>query len=284
MIEVGDIVGRKSYGCDVLFRVVSINRGEKTAALRGVSARLAASAELGDLVKIEPEQRERIRQEYASLVRRQTSRLSTNLSTQRERSRRSATDEQVGLARGRVLHLDGDPEYTEECKAFYKSVGIVAKCIFVPEREQAAQVVALTNDFKANVVVITGHDGKTKGKAVKDTLNQYYNSQSFLNAVQALRVERPNRDDLAIVAGACQSYYEVLLAAGANFASSPGRILIDIFDPCIIASQIAGTTVREFVQPQTAIKATKGQAQGMGGVESEGQARVVYPTREEGDV
>ncbi len=28
-------------------------------------------------------------------------------------------------------------------------------------------------------------------------------------------------------AGACQSYFEALISAGANFASSPARILID---------------------------------------------------------
>ena len=31
---------------------------------------------------------------------------------------------------------------------------------------------------------------------------------------------------LIIVAGACQSHFEALLQAGANFASSPGSVLI----------------------------------------------------------
>ena len=41
-------------------------------------------------------------------------------------------------------------------------------------------------------------------------------------------VER-NKNKLAIFAGACQSYYEEIMNAGANFASSPGRIFIDFF-------------------------------------------------------
>lgn len=34
---------------------------------------------------------------------------------------------------------------------------------------------------------------------------------------------------LVIFAGACQSYFEAIISAGANFASSPARILIDFF-------------------------------------------------------
>ena len=42
-----------------------------------------------------------------------------------------------------------------------------------------------------------------------------------------------------IFAGACQSYYEALINAGANFASSPARILIDFMDPLIVAEEIS---------------------------------------------
>ena len=37
------------------------------------------------------------------------------------------------------------------------------------------------------------------------------------------------------------------MAAGANFASSPGRILIDFMDPLIVAEKIAITDKRKFV-------------------------------------
>ena len=39
-----------------------------------------------------------------------------------------------------------------------------------------------------------------------------------------------------MIAGACQSDYEELIKAGANFASSPKRINIHALDPAIIAS------------------------------------------------
>ena len=47
--------------------------------------------------------------------------------------------------------------------------------------------------------------------------------------------------------GACQGYYEALIQAGANFASSPARILIDFVDPLIVAENIACTDVNKFI-------------------------------------
>lgn len=41
--------------------------------------------------------------------------------------------------------------------------------------------------------------------------------------------------------GACQSYYEAIMSAGANFASSPARIMIDFIDPLVVAQRIATT-------------------------------------------
>lgn len=47
--------------------------------------------------------------------------------------------------------------------------------------------------------------------------------------------------------GACQSFFEAIMISGANFASSPGRILIDFMDPLIVAEKIAVTSRRKFV-------------------------------------
>lgn len=47
--------------------------------------------------------------------------------------------------------------------------------------------------------------------------------------------------------GACQSYFEALISAGANFASSPARILIDFLDPLIVAEKIAFTERYKYV-------------------------------------
>ena len=47
--------------------------------------------------------------------------------------------------------------------------------------------------------------------------------------------------------GACQSYFEALISAGANFASSPARILIDFLDPLIVAEKIAFTERYKYI-------------------------------------
>ena len=47
--------------------------------------------------------------------------------------------------------------------------------------------------------------------------------------------------------GACQSYYEAIMSAGANFASSPARILIDFLDPLRVAEIIAFTERYKYV-------------------------------------
>lgn len=77
------------------------------------------------------------------------------------------------------------------------------------------------------------------GKNYEDIYN-YRNSRYFTQTVRNIRKNNKNKD-LVIFAGACQSYYEALIAEGANFASSPARILIDFIDPLIVAERVATT-------------------------------------------
>ena len=77
------------------------------------------------------------------------------------------------------------------------------------------------------------------GKSYEDIYN-YRNSRYFAQTVKNVRKNSKNKD-LVIFAGACQSYYEALIQAGANFASSPARILIDFVDPLVVAEKIATT-------------------------------------------
>ena len=53
------------------------------------------------------------------------------------------------------------------------------------------------------------------------------NSRHFIKTIkEARRYDEENKKDLVIFAGACQSYFEALISADANFASSPARIFI----------------------------------------------------------
>lgn len=142
---------------------------------------------------------------------------------------------------GKILHLDGDKRYTEKSMRYYKSLGLNAVVKNIPESKQAYVVKMLLDRYDPDVLVITGHDGMIKkGTGFNDIYN-YRNSKYFINAVNEARSWNSKGKDLAIFAGACQSYYEAIMAAGANFASSPGRIMIDFIDPLIVAERIATT-------------------------------------------
>ena len=80
-----------------------------------------------------------------------------------------------------------------------------------------------------------------------------------------------------IIAGACQSYYELLMEAGANYASSPGRVLIHAMDPVILCAEVAYTPLQERVSAEEAVALTFAGAQGMGGYDTMGKGRRGYP-------
>lgn len=83
------------------------------------------------------------------------------------------------------------------------------------------------------------------GRNYEDIYN-YRNSRYFAQTVRNAR-KNDNNKDLVIFAGACQSYYEALIDAGANFASSPARILIDFVDPLVVARKVATTDSNKYI-------------------------------------
>ena len=78
-----------------------------------------------------------------------------------------------------------------------------------------------------------------------------------------------------IFAGACQSFYEGLISAGADFASSPGRILIDFVDPLIVAQKIALTEEYIFVTSYEIIKEIKEGEKGVSGIGAMGKRKTI---------
>lgn len=71
--------------------------------------------------------------------------------------------------------------------------------------------------------------------------------------------------------GACQSFYEAILEAGADFASSPGRILIDFVDPIIVAQTIATTDRNIYISANDIAKKIREGEKGIGGVGTKGK-------------
>ena len=145
------------------------------------------------------------------------------------------------------MHLDGDRRYSEKSARYYKQAGLRAIVKNIPEYKQASVVQILLNRYHPDILVITGHDAMLKNNTDKNNIYNYRNSRYFINAVKEARKWANSSEELVIFAGACQSYFEALINAGADFASSPGRILIDFVDPLIVAQRVALTDVNKYI-------------------------------------
>lgn len=288
-IEIGDIVGRVSHDSDILFKVIDIidDTSEKRALLRGLDIRLFADARLDDLIKKSPSEISKMRQEF----------IKKNSECMRRIFERRIEDKTKVLYRGEVktpgfmrtdepeffevpgtvLHLDGDKDYLDLCKTTYNQLNITAYCFQVPEDKQADVVKEYLNQFIPDIVVLTGHDGLIKNKTDFKDLNSYRNSQYFVEAVKKCREFEPGRDDLIIVAGACQSHYEALIGVGANFASSPQRVLIHAYDPVFVVEKLAYSSIYDTLAVKDIIANTITGLDGIGGIETRGCLRMGYP-------
>jgi len=76
--------------------------------------------------------------------------------------------------------------------------------------------------------------------------------------------------------GACQSYYEALILAGANFASSPARILIDFLDPLIVAKNIAISENEKYVTIDDIVKELRDGKKGINGIGVNGKKTIIF--------
>lgn len=183
-----------------------------------------------------------------------------------------ARDEQ--LHKGRILHLDGDEYYLKRALQVYKYYGIKAIGYHLEEDKLADSVKELIRLHDPDILVLTGHDGLKVGKEDIYDVDSYRFSNSYAEAVKAARSIRPGLDDLVIISGACQSYYELLIEAGSNFASSPSRSNIHLLDPVIIGVEIALTPVKNY--PDTREIINKTVTKQLGGLDTRGKARKIY--------
>ena len=257
MFEIGDSVTRKSYGNDIVFKIVAID--DDIYYLSGLNVRLCADAKEEDLVKC-IKHNEVDEREFLNSIKKINT-LERN---------------DYFYLPGKILHIDGDKDYLKRCLKFYEelniwSVGIVEKEDNVPYR-----IRELLEEYNPSIVVITGHDAYYK-KGSKEDINSYKNSINFVKAVKEARKYEKSHDRLIIIAGACQSDYEELIKAGANFASSPKRINIHALDPAIIASKMSLSPVDEDIDIKQMLEKTKYGKDGMGGVRTKGTMYTGYP-------
>ena len=65
------------------------------------------------------------------------------------------------------------------------------------------------------------------------------------------------------------------MSAGANFASSPARILIDFLDPLVVAEKVATTEQYKYITIDDIAKELRDGRRGVGGTGSNGKMRVL---------
>ena len=145
------------------------------------------------------------------------------------------------------------------------------------EDEIPLEIGKYLEDLKPDIVVITGHDVFYKKNGKISDINSYKNSKNFANAVKEARNYEKSHDKLIIIAGACQSDYEELIKAGANFASSPKRVNLHALDPAIIASSIALSDKSKPIDLLKIIDKTKYKEEGIGGIITNGTMYTGYP-------
>ncbi|MBE3597129.1 MAG: sporulation peptidase YabG [Hydrogenibacillus sp.] len=277
-IVIGSLVRRKSYGQDIVFRVIQINHAERTAILQGLDVRLLADAPLDDLIMLDADAHE----EEASRPDAGFGAAKMLKPPEGGGTRPSTDSLSVGTSTavaypGKVLHLDGDARYLAMSMAEYERLGIPAVGQHVLERDMPRRVISLLVRYQPDVLVLTGHDAYRRRSAARE-IDQYRHSQYFIETVRRVRAEyERHKDALIIVAGACQSYYEGLMEAGANFASSPARVNIHALDPITVVHRLSFASVRDIVPPDVAIRAVRSGAQGIGGIETRGTLRIGVP-------
>ena len=147
----------------------------------------------------------------------------------------------------------------------------------IPENRQPKAVYRLLTIYNPDILVITGHDGMIKnGARYKDILN-YRNSRHFIQTVkEARKYDEAHGKNLVIFAGACQSYFEALMEAGANFASSPARILIDFLDPLIVAKSIALADKNKYITIDDFVSELRDGKKGVNGIGARGKKNIVF--------
>lgn len=281
-MKIGDIVARKSYNKDIIFKIMGFNIDEKNrkiALLKGVAFRIIADAYIEDLEEVKlPDIKNVLIDKNVEGI------LSKSVNDAKDRQKKMIravpelkVNSNVYGIPGKVLQIDGDKEYLKICLDIYTELGIPAVGVAIPEANQYKEVLNLLEKHKPDILVITGHDALTNRNGNITDLSNYKNSMNFIKAVKQARKWQPDIDSLVIFAGACQSNYEKIINAGANYASSPGRIMIHALDPVFVVEKIACSRIDTIVTVEEIIEQTVTGIKGVGGLETRGKFRWAMP-------
>lgn len=252
MFQVGDLVTRKSYDNDIIFKIIAID-GD-ICLLKGTFVRLYADSPKSDLKIYSMETNDDFSPEIDTF--------------------RSLDRDEYFYLPGKILHIDGDNDYLNKCMNFYRKNRLKAFGVYSKEEGLAETVAINLNKYNPDILVITGHDALYRKKRKN---NNYKNTDNFIDAIKTARKYESSHEKLVVIAGACQSNYEELIKAGANFASSPKRINIHALDPAIIATCLAFSDKNKDIDLIKILNKTKYGPDGIGGIITKGTMYIGYP-------
>ncbi len=285
---IGDIVTRNSYNHDIEFVVDGIS--DHLILLSGLHYRLLADAPLEDLrlctTKKEYVTSPKDTTDETTLISATTKDFFHNLLDWRndlssipipvhEYESTLLSNKSCFV---KILHIDANERYLKKCLSEYKRLKVPVIGITMKEEKQAMCIQGTLDKYHPNILVITGHDSMQKTPYVPSDMNSYLNSKYFAESIKIARTYNRNYDDLVIIAGGCYSHYEALIKAGANFASSPNRSLINVLEPVSIACTIASTSVQTTLTMDYIIANAPTKVSGFGGIETRGQCRELKPS------
>ena len=275
-IKKGDIVARKSYGKDIIFsvkRIIKTANGD-IAILCGLVKRIEADSKVEDLEIIDKnivkQRLEKVDEEINKRADEKAKRYKIGIISNENKELKQK------IITGEILHLDGDRRYSQKSYYYYKKLGLNAIVKNIPEYKQPKEIYKLLKIYNPDILIITGHDGMIKRGTNYNDLYNYRNSKYFIDTVkEARRYDKENNKKTVIFAGACQSYFEAIMLAGANFASSPARILIDFLDPLVVAEKVATTEEYKYITIDDIVKELRDGKKGVGGIGSNGKKRIL---------
>jgi spore coat assembly protein len=268
----GDIVVRKSYGKDILFiveNIIDTIEGKKVI-ISGVNERIEADSNICDLEIVEKKVVKNILKQLDKKIDNINKMKHDNYKIGIVTTKENRLKQKI--ITGKILHLDGDKRYSQKSYRYYQKLGLNAVVKNIPEYKQPIVIYRLLKIYNPDILIVTGHDGMLKKGTGYNDIYNYRNSKHFIQTVkEARKYDAENKNNLVIFAGACQSYFEAIMSAGADFASSPARILIDFLDPLIIAEKVATTDRYKYITIDEIAKELKDGKEAVGGIGARGK-------------
>ena len=190
-IKKGCIVVRKSYKKDILFKIVKVTKTKhgKIAILHGITERIEADSPLDDLEILDTCSVNKFLDDFNKKmdIKLQDSISSRNLDKFNIGILSKNRDIKEKVITGKILHLDGDKQYSNKSYYYYRKLGLNAVVKNIPEYKQPKVVYSLLSVYNPDILVVTGHDGMIKRNVGYYDIYNYRNSKHFIETVKEAR-------------------------------------------------------------------------------------------------